>query len=241
MATPPFSPPPSAAVTRAAVQYGLGRLRQTVALRKNLFLGIRTQVTGYIYEFDDGIVHERQDNTVEVYRWDQISTVLQSSTRHYTNSRYRNTSYHVVLNRAAGGSLALAGAFLDPSITRRGNSRSRETHLLYRILDAACQRVSQLQLPVALAALGRGERLAFGDITISLTGVHTAKGFVPWTSISEVQVQNGYVRIKQAKKFFALSGQSVGRIPNFPLFFTLAEKLRLSSRTDPPRTIRQNP
>jgi hypothetical protein len=91
-----------------------------------------------------------------------------------------------------------------------------------------------LQFPVASAALARGEQLAFGDITISLAGVHTAKGFVPWTSIREVRVQGGFVRIKQADKFFALSWEPVGRIPNFPLFFTLAENLRLNSRTDPP-------
>jgi hypothetical protein len=237
MSKPPL-PPPSAAATHAAVQHGLGGLRQTLALRKNLFLNIRTQVTGYVHEFDDGLVHERVEGAVEVYRWDQISTVLRSTTHHYTNSSYRNTTCTVVLNRAAGGSLGLTATFLDPSITRRSTSRSKEGYRLYQVLDAACHRVSQLQLPAALAALSRGEQLAFGDITISLAGVHTTKGFVPWASISKFEVADGSVRIKQADKFFALSRQSVGRIPNFPLFFTLAENLKLNAQTGPPHATR---
>jgi hypothetical protein len=54
---------------------------------------------------------------------------------------------------------------------------------------------------------------------------------VPWAEISEVQVRNGMVRVRQADKFLALSRRPVSRIPNFMLFMTLAETLRKRGAT----------
>ena len=81
-----------------------------------------------------------------------------------------------------------------------------------------------------MARLERGEKLTFGDITISLAGVHTAKGLIPWNSIKDVQARQGVITIKQAGKFFPLSSQPVAKIPNAQLFFMLADALRRSQR-----------
>jgi hypothetical protein len=81
-----------------------------------------------------------------------------------------------------------------------------------------------------VARLERGEKLTFGDITISLAGVHTAKGLIPWNSIKDVQARQGVITIKQAGKFFPLSSQPVAKIPNAQLFFMLADALRRSQR-----------
>jgi hypothetical protein len=49
---------------------------------------------------------------------------------------------------------------------------------LIRARDTA----SAAQLPGAIAALNRGERLAFGDLQISTAGIQAAKGFLAWPS-----------------------------------------------------------
>jgi hypothetical protein len=81
------------------------------------------------------------------------------------------------------------------------------------------------QLPAAQAALARGEELTFGDITISAGGVRAGqRDPVPWTEISDLEVEHGMVRIKQAGKL--LSRRPASKIPNFVLFVTLAGTLR---------------
>jgi hypothetical protein len=95
---------------------------------------------------------------------------------------------------------------------------------------AGQQIASESQLPVTLARLQRGEEVAFGDIKLSLAGVHTAKGLVPWNTIKGVQVHNGAFQIKQAGKFFAVSRLPAGEIPNVPLFTMLVNALHASQQ-----------
>jgi len=98
-------------------------------------------------------------------------------------------------------------------------------YLLYQFLIRARDTVSAAQLPGAIAALDRGEQLAFGDLRISTTGIHAPKGFVPWASVKAVSIYQGRVSVRQEGKFFSLSSQAAEKIPNCPLFLTLGQML----------------
>jgi hypothetical protein len=226
MSSPPPKPQqPSEKVMRAAESNNLGGFERILVRRTSKRIFGKAEVSR-IYDFEEGIIHEGTDEALLVLPWDKIVSVYLSSTRHYLNGRYTWTGYGATAVLAGGGKLALSGAFLDPAYRDDKKQRTADEFEIYLLMLDAARSASESQLPGTLARLRQGEELAFGDIKISLAGVHTVKGFVPWDTVKDVQVRNGVAQIKQAGKFFPLSRQPVGQIPNLPLFSLLASALR---------------
>ena len=48
---------------------------------------------------------------------------------------------------------------------------------------------------------------------------------MPWTAIKAVNIDHARVSVRQDGKFFSLSSQAAEKIPNCPLFLTLAQML----------------
>jgi hypothetical protein len=226
---------------QAARERGLGRLRQsfTVAglrLLKSHSHGVQ------VFEFEQGLLRQQPGAPPETFRWDQIATVLGGSIANYRTSsitpydrgRYRGTNFTYTITRRDGVSAKITGFYQDPA---RLSARSRQAisknhresiQRRYAALgEDTARHIATAQLPAAQAALARGEELTFGDITISAGGVRAGqRDPVPWTEISDVEVEHGTVRIKQAGKSLPLSRRPVSEIPNFLLFATLADTLR---------------
>jgi hypothetical protein len=210
---------------RAAKSNNLGSFERTLVRRTSKRIFGKAEVAR-IYDFEEGIIYEGTDEVLRVFPWDKIVSVYLASTRHYLNGRYTWTAYSATVVLAGGGKLALIGAFRDPAYRDDKKQRTIDEFEIYLLMVDAARAASESQLPGTLARLRQGEELPFGDIKISLAGVHTVKGFVPWDTIKDVQVRNGVAQIKQAGKFFPLSRQPVGQIPNLPLFSLLASALR---------------
>jgi hypothetical protein len=209
----------------AANSLAMGTLRDVIPVTKQQGL-IRNKVAGWAYEYDHGFVYQPDDAEPQAYRWDQISTVNWYASQHYVNGAYQGTQYWLALAGSGGRNLKLTGSGKDPAARGGHNADPRSAgYLLYRFLMRVRDAVCTAQLPAAIAALGRGEQLAFGDLQINTTGIQAPKGFVPWSSIKAVNIDQGRVSVRQEGKFFSLSSQGAEKIPNCPLFLTLGQML----------------
>jgi hypothetical protein len=215
-------------VARVAQQYELGQLRQSVEMLREKLKLFKSEFAGtgnWLYEFEAGLVRRRAGAAPEVFRWDQVGTVLQSSTRVYRNNWYQRTDFCYDLTRCDGALLRIDGHYLDPALSKRG-SPTFWTYRYAMLGQAAATQVAQAQLPGSLAALRSGQSLAFGDIVVSTSGIQSKSSATPWSSIREVQVSTGIVRIRKEGKFLPLSSRPVSKIPNFLLFIALTDALR---------------
>jgi hypothetical protein len=218
-------PSPSPAAMGAAGQANLGPLCDIIPITKAQAL-IRTKIAGWAYEFDNGFVYQPDDAPPQAYRWDQVSTVNWYASQHYVNGAYQGTNYWLALVSGDGRNLKFSGSGRDPAARGGRNADPRAAgYLLYKFLIRVRDKVSSAQFPSAVAALGRGEPLAFGDLQISTAGIQAPKGFVPWSSIKAVNIDQGRVSVRQEGKFFSLSSQGAEKIPNCPLFLTLAQMM----------------
>ncbi|MBS2545323.1 hypothetical protein KGQ19_00425 [Catenulispora sp. NL8] len=239
----------SAEAREAAQRHGLGELEQAFAeipikikLSTLLKGGGVKDVGNRLCLFRNGLIrHSAADGTApEVFRWDQIETTYQlreiryhrqRPERHY---RYDGTRYQYRFIKPGGVELRVGeGVFHDPTKFNKEKSGNLfNSHDEQQYADAgqiACERVAQVQLPAAMRALEAGGTLSFGKASISMAGVDTGKGMVPWQDLSELQVKNGSVVIKKQGKFFSLFDQPAAAIPNFQVFVVLASAMRRQS------------
>jgi hypothetical protein len=85
--------------------------------------------------------------------------------------------------------------------------------------------VTAARLPRALAALGRGERLAFGGIWLTGERVGSGRVSAPWPSVRRIGVRDGFVALDIAGTWHTLEA-AVSETPNFFVLRALAERLR---------------
>jgi len=222
--------PVTSAVERAALRGELGRLRQKFLLltKVRMFGKPREEEKFRVYEYEHGLVREGGATALEVFRWDEIKTVMQSCTPHFQSGRYTGTTFVYRLTRRDGNTFLIDGSFIDPRRSRRGVAVPDSQHRRWAEFgEAVTRRVAAAQSRAAQSALTIGDRLSFGDIVLSLQGVHTEKyGIVPWSRIGEIQVREGRVLLRTRDKVLAVSARPVSRIPNFTLLTTLVEALR---------------
>lgn len=85
-------------------------------------------------------------------------------------------------------------------------------------------RVSQAQLPPALAAIKQGNALGFGALTLSREGIATAKKSVPWPEFDGIRSKGATVIVNRQPQKKAFSVQ-MGQVSNYPLLVALSEAL----------------
>ncbi|MGI5526652.1 DUF6585 family protein [Streptomyces syringium] len=88
--------------------------------------------------------------------------------------------------------------------------------------------VTETQLPMALAAVRRGETVSFGDISVSRDTVTAYGRSAPWDQIQQVTVEGGILSLNVADQRHPLTSKKVSQIPHFFVFHALAEHLRTS-------------
>lgn len=154
---------------------------------------------------------------------------MYSTTHVHYNRVYQHTDFRYDLTRSDGRVLRIDGSYLDPALSKRGSPASWK-YRLAMLGQAAARQVAQAQLPGALAAVQQGQSLAFGDIVINMSGIASKHNATPWSSIREVQVSKGNVRIRKEGKFLPLSKRPISKIPNVLLFVALADTLRDSAQ-----------
>ncbi len=169
----------------------------------------RTQAAKRVYVFEGGLVHA--DRGLTPYPWPAIMSVRQKIVRQYVNGVYTGTRYLYTVTRNDGKVLKLT-EFFD-GIARLGQGISEQ--------------VARIHLPHALAAIQRGETVPFGDLAVHANGVVSARhGLLPWAELEQVQVVQGYVRLRKAGKWLPWSHKPAAEIPNLYVFLTLADQFQ---------------
>ena len=221
--------PITAEAERAALRGEMGRLRQRFLLltRVRMFGAPREQERLRVYEYEHGLVRDGGGMALEVFRWDQIRTVTYSRTAQFQGGRYTGTTFGYRFTRHDGVSFLMEGSFIDPAHSRRAASSPANQHQRWAELgEAAAHRVAAAQAEAAHSVLSIGDRLSFGDIVISLRGVHTEKyGIVPWSRVVEVVIREGRPYLRLVDKSVPLSARPVSRIPNFVLLTDLVDSI----------------
>ncbi|MDF3288100.1 DUF6585 family protein [Streptomyces silvisoli] len=92
--------------------------------------------------------------------------------------------------------------------------------------------VTEAQLPRAMAALGKGEQLAFGDIWLTKEKVGSGQVSARWPLVERIEIHNGSVELNIAGKWHGL-GTVVSEVPNFFVLRALVEHLRTDGACPP--------
>ncbi|MFI6472727.1 DUF6585 family protein [Streptomyces sp. NPDC050516] len=138
------------------------------------------------------------------------TTVLQNNVRHTQYGQTTRISYAYTVTDTTGTQVTLREGYAQP----------------HEWGPAIQQAVTQAQLPQAVAELNAGRRLEFGPLWLTPTEIGSGDKSTPWPQVEEVAVKDGYVRIRVAGRWSALSMTAVSRIPNFLVFHALADHLR---------------
>jgi hypothetical protein len=167
-----------------------------------------------VYLFEQGMIEAGKGGAVD-YRWDQIDWVTQAVTHVYRYGIKVRSIYIFTVRRMDGHTTKI-------------------THFYAGIADlgnAIAHRVTEVQLPRAIAALRAGQTVNFGDLAVNMSGVASAgKGAVPWTEIQKVSVNNGVVSLARQGKWLSWSSKQAKDIPNLFVFLELANRLAAAGR-----------
>ncbi|MFI1760763.1 DUF6585 family protein [Streptomyces sp. NPDC020800] len=84
--------------------------------------------------------------------------------------------------------------------------------------------VTQAQVPRALAALARGERLDFGRVWITGDGIGSGRVSLRWPQVERIEIRTGTVAVRVAGRWHVWGSVACG-IPNSFVVHALAEHL----------------
>jgi hypothetical protein len=90
--------------------------------------------------------------------------------------------------------------------------------------------VATAQVPRIVAALQAGQPVSFGPFDITRDGVITNGRITPWSSIANVSLNNGYLRINQGapgqKPTASVVNVPAAKVANLYAFLHIADQLR---------------
>jgi hypothetical protein len=162
-----------------------------------------------LHLFERGLILAEASGPVACYTWDSLS-VLQAITQRYVNGVYVGTTYIYTLLTRDGKKVKVTNFYEKP--TEWG--------------PAIQASITRAQLPGVLTALESGAPVTFGPLVINRGGIATGSKSLRWDEIKEIDIQQGYLRIKKSSGWSRWSTKPVSQIPNFFVFFAAADHLR---------------
>jgi hypothetical protein len=163
-----------------------------------------------LYLFEQGFIVLDRPDSPQVFRFDAVDTVFQ----------------HIVSRRTYGVEVGKTYLY---TVNARDGRVVKLTQFWDGIAELGPQinsTVSSLLLPDTMAAIQRGQSVQFGDMTLNASGIAGRRKSVTWKEVSDVRIANGYISVKVAGKFWSLSTVAAAKLPNLPLFLTLAGRLK---------------
>ncbi|MEU9117043.1 DUF6585 family protein [Streptomyces sp. NPDC048483] len=147
---------------------------------------------------------------IHVVRYDTTS-VFQETTRHPHGPARVGITRTYTLTDVEGKRIVLHGRPEDSDAEEWGPEIRRA--------------VTHAQLPRAWAALGKGERLTFGDVWLTLEKVGSGEVSARWPQVQQIERKNGAIRLNIDGNWHRLR-PTESKIPNSFVFCTLIERLR---------------
>jgi hypothetical protein len=167
----------------------------------------RKQAAKRIYLFDNGFVYAETAERLTAYRWDQVATIYQFIQTTRANGVKLPTQYVYTITRLDGVSIKLTNLY--------GN--------IAQLGQRVSERILEVQLPFAYAALEQGRPLQFGAIVVNAGGI-AAKGVeLPWHSGS-IHLHRGVVFVKRAGVSKSACQIPAREVPNLYVLLSVAAK-----------------
>ncbi|MBW4720306.1 DUF6585 family protein [Saccharothrix obliqua] len=168
-----------------------------------------------VYVHRDGFVLPGGGGGPRAFRWDDFTAVHRVATDTYVNGQHAFTGYVFRLVREDGTHVVFEGG------ERQDKPLRNDILDLGPVLE---EQVANRRLPIAVAEVNAGRPVEFGALTVTAAAVATPKGVVPWQDVDVLSIGGGHL-------FLGARGGTpatypIGDIPNFPVFWTLAQNLR---------------
>ncbi len=158
-----------------------------------------------VYYFSNGLIHAK-GSQVSAVRWDQVESVWQKIVK----GRY-GTRYTYTLRRGDGVTFKLDGVLRNVAVLGQNVQ----------------QEVTRLQMPRAIDAFNAGNTIYFGSLSVNMQGLNNN---LLWNQIENIEVNQGYIKVKQIGKKFNSTSWSVASVPNFLVFMGLLDYARKTQR-----------
>jgi hypothetical protein len=163
-----------------------------------------------VYVFEQGFLFKKGNETPQPFRWDQIEAVWYQVTRHYRNGIYTGTTHRYRVRRKDGYQIVLNDRFTNVG----------------QLGDTISNQVTKILLPQVIAAYNAGQTITFGPLSVNRQGLLNVLGnLLPWSEITGIEIQRGYVAVSRAGKWLKWSNQPVANIPNVFVFIALVKSL----------------
>jgi len=157
-----------------------------------------------VYVCTNGFISKR-GSKVEVFPWEQIESMWQAVTKHYTNGIYTGTSHKYTVRRKDGVKVIFNDKFAR--VEEMGNTLSRA--------------ITNYLLPQVISAYNAGNTITFGPLSISMQGVSNGRELLPWGQVKEMGVNRGVVTVKKEGKWLSWSTIRAATVPNLFVFMAL--------------------
>jgi hypothetical protein len=180
-----------------------------IALIGLLFLAI-----GVIYRqaivsiFTDGLEYRRGNVTLTV-KWNEIATIRQAVTKHYTNFVYSGTTHVYTMQLTDGRKIIF-------------NDRIKNVEKLGELLQ---KKIADVRLPEVIQQYNMGSTIEFGPVALNSTGILRGRLTIPWPEVRGVNVVKGYVRVEKAGARGYPINVSVSTIPNLYVFLVMVDRI----------------
>jgi hypothetical protein len=169
-----------------------------------------------VHEFRAGLVTVTKDG-INSLRWDEIAAVYQQVNQIHVNGVYGGTNHQYRLPLLAGGHVTFGGSVND-------NDPDKSDTSIDELGEAILREIPARHLRPALDTLNSGGEVRFDKITLTLAAIVTPAATTPWPEVRDLVAGGGQIALyTQAPKPWQLK---IAEIPNFPVFWTLAQELR---------------
>lgn len=169
-----------------------------------------------VHEFRAGLVAVTKDGITPV-RWDEVAAVYQQVQQIHVNGVYGGTNHQYRLPLLAGGHVTFGGSVNDQDPDKSDTS-------IDELGEAILREIPARHLQTALDTLNSGGEVRFDKITLTLAAITTPAATTPWPEVRDLVAGGGRIALyTAAPKPWQLT---IAEIPNFPVFWTLAQELR---------------
>lgn len=166
---------------------------------------------GRVYLFESGFVHTGRAGAARAFRWDEIE-VLRDVTRTY--NAFGTTDHKFTVTRPDGAKVVLStDTFWDVG----------------ELGQQVEQRVTETQTPTVLAAVGAGETVNFGPLSVDAHGLHDQRETATWDQVTSVGLRDGKVRLEDTTRRRTRT-YDINRVPNVFVLAAVANALAAERR-----------
>ncbi|MCP2285656.1 hypothetical protein APR04_004591 [Promicromonospora umidemergens] len=188
-----------------------------------------TQGDQAMHIFDEGVVILGAKGRVLPYRWDETRLVRVGVRASWESDGQARWSYGL-LNAATppvvmGQTVAFSTMIANSDGVDLGNiTRAAEFERIDVWGPALEDGITRANAPRVLAELAAGRSVEFGPAAATPEGLVLGKKLTPWSEITSLRIDNGYLLVKRQGKLFR-SSVLANDVPNFLVLVAVADRL----------------